>query len=1301
MQIGEQFRIQAAAVFSVMLLFMLLTAPVQAQASGTIEGLAWEDTNGNGIQDESPLVGLPGVTVALFGANDTIRTAVTGPDGRYMFSDVAPGSYDIAFTPLDQTAFSPRTADSDVDANGRTGAFTIDVSGTSSPITVNPTPTDTYLTNPGIGWQDQPVGIDPPLLPETVAYAVRGDIPWDVLHTGPDTYNWAPIDDRLAQAVSEGKQFSFRVYSMRGEGFGGHQVPQWALDRGVVLTDTGEPDYGSCIYQDEWGRFAEALRQRYDGNPDIAYVDVSGYGNFNEWNWGTQTQWENDWRNPTTTDGHARNRLIDTFFGGSQTTHLCEALDGRLRTVSYSYPGWQQTQLIMPFAGIRQATYYAVDKRSDVGFRFDCLGQPDAINTVLDRVGPELANIWRTAPVVYEMCGGALNWDEAATLLRYSHGSLVHDNATEGAQQAEDLLRYAGYRYLLTEATFNDAAAPGGDYTVQMQWQNVGYAPSYPSMGQTFQLTTLLLDGSGAVLAEGIANADIANWFPADDLDTGTPPTYSANAAMTIPASTPDGIYTLAVAMNDTRTGQPINLGMAGGTDAGRYPLGTVQVAAEGGSMPLLTFNAGYVPDQILALTTDTPNVIVMEGDSAFNTGTVSGADGVNLSASVGQVNFNGTDAWNWRYDSSDDLPTTAVTINGQNADGTSASTDFTLTVLNVAPVSGLVVSESVTITGDAITVALMNAVDPGADEVRYAIDCQDDGIFELENSLLNTPMLCVYSEPGLKTVRGIVSDDDGGSNVYTATVRVDGNVIVPTETPLPTETPSATATQTPVPTPDGLHISRFMLVDADTDVAMIELRDGMTLYTDAPLLPKSYNVQAVVSGGNAGSVVFSTGKTENVAPYALFGDSSGNYNGQPLTEGTYTVGAVPYSGNGGGGSAGTGLTVTFTVAAGSVPTITPSNTPEPPTNTPEPTQTLPPSATPEATASPTITPTVTPSSTSEPPTHTPEPTETLPPSATPQGLHVAALMLVDADTNTALFPLMDGAVYSTSDPALPTNFNVQAVVSGGQAGSVIFSGFNYQQENVAPYALFGDSSGNYNGQPVTVGSYNIVAVPYFGPNGTNGTGTPLNITFTVVSEPVEPSATPTATATFTPTATPTATFTPSHTPTFTPTFTPSATLTPSHTPENTATPTFTATFTPTFTPSHTPTPLPSATPTTPPPPPPTGPRITGLLLVDADTEAVIGPIAAGATLSLNDPAVPANFNIVAETVDAGSVTFSGMSFRNENVAPYALFGDYAGDYFGQPLGVGNYTVTAVAYAQQNKGGAASAPYTITFAVVP
>ncbi len=79
-------------------------ACVRIQAAGSIGDYVWNDSNGNGLQDEPPSAALAGVGLRLYaddgdavfepGGDDTlVATTATAADGTYRFDNLPPGSY--------------------------------------------------------------------------------------------------------------------------------------------------------------------------------------------------------------------------------------------------------------------------------------------------------------------------------------------------------------------------------------------------------------------------------------------------------------------------------------------------------------------------------------------------------------------------------------------------------------------------------------------------------------------------------------------------------------------------------------------------------------------------------------------------------------------------------------------------------------------------------------------------------------------------------------------------------------------------------------------------------------------------------------------------------------------------------------------------------------------------------------------------------------------------------------------------------------------------------------------------------
>ena len=115
----------------------------------------------------------------------------------------------------------------------------------------------------------------------------------------------------------------------------------------------------------------------------------------------------------------------------------------------------------------------------------------------------------------------------------------------------------------------------------------------------------------------------------------------------------------------------------------------------------------------------------------------------------------------------------------------------------------------------------------------------------------------------------------------------------------------------------------------------------------------------------------------------------------------------------------------------------------------------------------------------------------------------VAGFVLIDADTDQVIGALSDGDVLSLD--SLPTaNLAVRADTLPATVGSVRFDldGIvGFRTESAAPYALFGDSGGNFapwSGVPL-VGTHSLTATPFSGARGSGTVGTPLSIGFEIV----------------------------------------------------------------------------------------------------------------------------------------------------------------------------------------------------------
>ncbi len=172
-------------------------------------------------------------------------------------------------------------------------------------------------------------------------------------------------------------------------------------------------------------------------------------------------------------------------------------------------------------------------------------------------------------------------------------------------------------------------------------------------------------------------------------------------------------------------------------------------------------------------------------------------------------------------------------------------------------------------------------------------------------------------------SVVGILADVPPENKVFdqwTGDIAYVDNISSPsTFIAMPSADVNVTATYEDAPA--GPTVQNFTLINADTDqpiTAFDPMIDGATLNLQT-LPTRNLNVRANTYPATVGSVKFGWDanpdyRIENVAPYALEGDTNGDYNAWTPSVGTHTLTATSYSESGGGGTAGTAKSIQFSV---------------------------------------------------------------------------------------------------------------------------------------------------------------------------------------------------------------------------------------------------------------------------------------------------------------------------------------------------------------------------------------------------
>lgn len=423
-----------------------------------------------------------------------------------------------------------------------------------------------YIPNPGMGWQD--TNRYERRFPETVGY---DRFNWDLLNPARGSYDWSLIETLRGEMKDVDGQFSFRVRTSRPPPFGPGQVmPVWLLNEGVALFEESdystEPLYSDCLFLDAHAEFVEALRERYDGDPDLAFIDVGSYGYYGEWD---SEQYQEE---PESLDWHARRRIIDMYLGGSGT-RPCQAADGEIQPITYDYLGFQQTQLIMPYTPwFEDSLMYAVSKRQDIGIRQDSLGSASHQTRYREAIGWVVQERWLNAPIVFEFAPEEYTSEGLARALAFAqemHATFVHDNFDGQGTNSEidEVLETIGYRLFLSQITYNQEVQSSTAIDFEMLWQNTGAALAY---GVDLPLVLALMS-EGDLVATHQIDADLPAWMPGQMI--------LLSGEFPVPSDIPPGSYDFTAGFVDPLTGMPVlKLAVETWDEEGWYYLGPVEV---------------------------------------------------------------------------------------------------------------------------------------------------------------------------------------------------------------------------------------------------------------------------------------------------------------------------------------------------------------------------------------------------------------------------------------------------------------------------------------------------------------------------------------------------------------------------------------------------------------------------------------------------------------------------------------------------------------------------------------------------
>lgn len=432
---------------------------------------------------------------------------------------------------------------------------------------------------------------------------------WALVEREPDVYDWTLMDQAVDAWKGLGKTIHLRFSTEDFNVIPG--CPRWLFNQGVPMQERAHlrfPDYRNPLYLERLQRFLGVLAERYGDDPRVETVNLQGYGNFGEWHSGY---------NYATVGERvdALRGIIDAWrgaFGGKTWLNLSVSYEWRAPnnvgevvlprgTSIYEWypPSYQDyrhrsafdyglafPEVTVSRHGVGGAVKYEYDGRL-IANSFQLYRKP----LYMEFFGPPAAYRGESIVGFAATRDGDDHVENAIDEMLSHHANFASPlgwgsflGATEFYNDNHDLVlkghKYLGYRFVLTEASYPEAVAPGAAWTFRHCWENRAVGRCYVQ----YPLAIYLMRGDRAIWSAVDTTFDQRNYVSGE--------TYVNYSRFTMPRDIEPGTYDLRIAMVDANGDPALNLAIAGADDTKRYSLGRVTIKDDALPEP----NATLVP---------------------------------------------------------------------------------------------------------------------------------------------------------------------------------------------------------------------------------------------------------------------------------------------------------------------------------------------------------------------------------------------------------------------------------------------------------------------------------------------------------------------------------------------------------------------------------------------------------------------------------------------------------------------------------------------------------------------------------
>ena len=318
-------------------------------------------------------------------------------------------------------------------------------------------------------------------------------LPLSELLTGPDTYDWQPLEKLLNDIASRRHQTVFRIwmeYPGRKDG-----IPKYLEDNGLKVTEwlntntdpfprqmVRTPDYDDANLRTALQSFIQAFGQKYDGDPRIGFITAGILGTWGEWH------------------TYPRGELM------ASKTVQAEVMDAYEKA-------FQKTPVLLRYPAGDNDWAHAANHKRHLGYHDDSFAwatldtgkkQDDWFFVpAMKAAGESALNKWKTSPIggeirpelwgqIFDEKPAHNQAQDFAECVRQTHATWLMDTGMFEKQQSKARIQNAiqqvqkmGYEFHVKSCTIVRPVLNSADSTaakkcsVTLQLKNTGIAPFY------------------------------------------------------------------------------------------------------------------------------------------------------------------------------------------------------------------------------------------------------------------------------------------------------------------------------------------------------------------------------------------------------------------------------------------------------------------------------------------------------------------------------------------------------------------------------------------------------------------------------------------------------------------------------------------------------------------------------------------------------------------------------------------------------------------------------------------------------